>query len=78
MSRFHAVSVRTVDRLSVGQVTLNILPNDVLLEIFEIHTVNASISPWRPLVHVCRRWRHVVFASTRRLNVQLWSRTRLL
>jgi hypothetical protein len=67
--------VRTADRRSsVGQVTIDILPDDVLLEIFEIDTVTKPIegmNRWRTLVHICRRWRCVVFASTHRLNLQL-------
>jgi hypothetical protein len=27
---------------------------------------------WQPLVHVCRRWRGLVFRSPRRLNLQLY------
>ncbi|KAI0290818.1 hypothetical protein BC826DRAFT_970275 [Russula brevipes] len=53
------------------QVTIDVLPDDVLLEIFEIDTASESISRWHTLVHVCRRWRCVVFASTRRLNLRL-------
>ena len=30
-----------------------------------------DIEAWRSLVHVCRRWRCLVFASPRRLNLQL-------
>ncbi|KAI0286439.1 hypothetical protein BC826DRAFT_83927 [Russula brevipes] len=55
------------------QVTINILPDDVLLEMFDIHLVKFHNDDhrWRTLVHVCRRWRSVVFASPRRLNLQL-------
>ncbi|KAI0288898.1 hypothetical protein BC826DRAFT_650827 [Russula brevipes] len=51
--------------------TINIFPNEVLLEIFEIHMVNGYERQWHTLVHVCRRWRSVVFASAHRLNLQL-------
>jgi hypothetical protein len=54
-----------------GRVIIDILPDDVLLEIFEIDTVNEDIHRWHTLVHVCRRWRTVVFASTHHLNLQL-------
>jgi hypothetical protein len=30
-----------------------------------------EIEGWQPLVHVCRRWRSVVFGSPRRLNLRL-------
>ncbi|KAI0290784.1 hypothetical protein BC826DRAFT_970249 [Russula brevipes] len=67
----YAVSMRTTDQSTEGQVTIDILPDDVLLEIFEIDTVNEGIHRWHKLVHVCRRWRTVVFASPHRLNLRL-------
>src|SRR6266446_5304447 len=30
-----------------------------------------KIEAWQPVVHVCRRWRNVVFGSARRLNLRL-------
>src|SRR6267154_632690 len=30
------------------------------------------IEAWQSLVHVCRRWRNLVFESPRRLNLQLY------
>ncbi|KAI0286437.1 hypothetical protein BC826DRAFT_83879 [Russula brevipes] len=56
-----------------GRLTINILPDDVLLEVFDIHVVNEHVyhDRWHALVHVCRRWRTVVFASTRHLKLQL-------
>ena len=52
------------------------LPDDVLLEIFHFHVDKTSgneekMKVWQSLVHVCRRWRSVVFGSPRRLNLQL-------
>jgi hypothetical protein len=35
-----------------------------------------KIMSWQSLVHVCRRWRGIVFASPRRLNLQLYCTTR--
>ncbi|KAI0288635.1 hypothetical protein BC826DRAFT_678387 [Russula brevipes] len=55
-----------------GRLAINILPDEVLLEIFEIYIGYDNIYRWHTLVHVCRRWRSVVFASTHRLNLQLW------
>jgi hypothetical protein len=58
------------------------LPDDVLLEIFDFY-ISADDTPhyglkvpqhedgWHTLVHVCKRWRLVVFASPCRLNLQL-------
>jgi hypothetical protein len=70
-----------------------VLPDDVLLEIFDFCVVQYQDFPrsedrpailidtreiskykiewWQPLVHVCRRWRGLVFKSQRRLNLRL-------
>ena len=54
------------------------LPDDVLLEIFNFHgylDVQSfgveGAQAWQTLVHVCRRWRCIVFGSPRHLNLQL-------
>ena len=44
------------------------LPDDVLIEIFNCY----RYSDWQTLVHVCRRWRSIVFGSPRHLNLQLF------
>ena len=64
--------------------TIGTIPDDSLLEIFGFYVEVAyeSYSPvefsgienleaWLTLVHVCRRWRSLVFASPRRLNLRL-------
>jgi F-box-like len=57
--------------------TIDILPDDVLLEIFDHHRLAAQeyelFGPWEwhRLAHVCQSWRSVVFASPRRLNLRL-------
>ena len=57
--------------------TINILPDNVLLESFDFCLRRAHDSPlsytleWHKLVHVCRRWRQIIFASPRRLDLQL-------
>ncbi|KAH9171544.1 hypothetical protein EDB89DRAFT_1970441 [Lactarius sanguifluus] len=59
-------------------VTINILPDNVFLDIFEFCLRNPHKSPfhrmweWQRLVHVCRRWRHIIFASPRRLDLHLF------
>jgi hypothetical protein len=60
-----------LQRVSIGS-----LPGDILLEIF--YQVRVSIlddytwhSRWPKLVHVCQRWRFVIFASPLRLELQL-------
>ena len=52
------------------------LPDDVLLEIFDFFVKEYPLfikdtQAWQSLVHVCRRWRCVVFGSPRRLDLQL-------
>jgi hypothetical protein len=57
------------------------LPDDILLEMFDFYVVEAieayeylkdqMEASWQTLVHVCRRWRSIVFGSPRRLNLQL-------
>jgi hypothetical protein len=59
-------------------ISIDILPDDVLLEIFDFY-VGADlliqkgilVDVWRTLVHVCRRWRSLVFGSPRRLKLRL-------
>ena len=68
-------------------VTINVLPDDVLLAIFDFHVVKYQdlyliessvddtkrmIESWNSLIHVCRRWRGLVFGSPRRLNLQIF------
>ena len=61
----------------VGQATsINVLPDDVLLSIFDFCADQGQffkplIEAWQSLVHVCRRWRSLVFGSSRGLNLQL-------
>ena len=62
----------SADRL-YRPLTVEALPGDVLLEIFSFYVDGARDSDgWYPLVHVCRSWRHVVFASPRCLNLRLY------
>ena len=49
---------------------IDMFPDDVLLEIFDVY-VGENPEAWQQLVHVCRRWRCLVFASSRRLNVRI-------
>ena len=60
-------------RCDVGQVkSIDLLPDDVLLDIFCFYVDEAPwIEAWQSLVHVCRRWRTLVFGSPRRLNLRL-------
>jgi hypothetical protein len=66
----------------VGQTTVNNLPDEALLDIFSVYLNDddqdriQSVDKWHTLVHVCRRWRDLVFASPRRLNLRLLCRRR--
>lgn len=52
--------------------TVDILPDDVLLEIFSLFLAGKlNTVAWRRLVHVCQRWRALVFASARYLDIRL-------
>ena len=56
---------------------MNEVPDEVLLGIFGFCMVYPLPPPsckedaWHTLVHVCQRWRYVVFGSPRRLNLRL-------
>ena len=67
------MSGTNADPSNVGLITINVLPDDMLVEIF--FYVNIRVwyiqNPWHALVHVCRRWRHIVFASPRSLDLRL-------
>ena len=61
-------------------VTVGALPDEVLLEIFSFYINELERGDqyevdrdhrWRTLIHVCRRWRTVVFASPCRLDLRL-------
>ena len=66
--------------LVVQPVTIEKLPDEVLLEIFiqerEFALKRPSSGPWewewKRLAHVCQRWRSLVFASPRRLELRLY------
>lgn len=52
--------------------TIETLPEYVLLEIFDRYLYEGhKVEGWHKLIHVCRRWRNVVFASPRRLDLTI-------
>jgi F-box-like len=63
------------------RVTFGALPDDVLPEIFDFYLALMNSRParlrpypedaWHTLVHVCKRWRSIVFASPHRLELHL-------
>ena len=63
---------------TVGWVTIDMLPDNVLLEIFHFyrnqdeHFIRIDNTwRWKTLTQVCRRWRHVIFGSPRRLDLRI-------
>jgi hypothetical protein len=63
-------SATTADWSDADRLTIDILPDDALLEIFDFYLGETEwTNRWHILVHVCRRWRLVVFGSPRRLNL---------
>jgi hypothetical protein len=57
-------------------ISIDMLPDEVLLAVFdfcadEYQFAKYRKEEWQSLVHVCRRWRSVVFGSPRRLKLQL-------
>ena len=61
----------TVDWCNVARVTIDMLPDVALLEIFYFYLDEEEIESWQTLVHVCRNWRIVVFGSPHRLGLRL-------
>ncbi|KAH9964052.1 hypothetical protein BGW80DRAFT_1563388 [Lactifluus volemus] len=61
------------------RVTIGSLPDNVLLDIFDFYQVffkrdfvTKHSWNWEKLVHVCRRWRYIIFESPIRLNLRLF------
>ena len=65
-------------RCGVGQVVpIDMLPDDLLLQTFDFFMKELGLTKetkerWQTLVHVCRRWRRLVFGSPRRLHLELF------
>jgi hypothetical protein len=51
------------------------LPDVALLRVFDFCVDNPRIYTWYTLVHVCRKWRSIVFGSPRRLDLRLHCNT---
>ena len=67
----------------VGRVTIDVLPDVALLEIFDCYVTQAreeeshderrlQVQAWHTLVHVCRKWRTIVLESPVRLDLRLF------
>lgn len=67
---------RGADPIEQG-LTIQALPNEILLEIFDCHrlltmeTASSGFWVWHRLAHVCQKWRSIVFASPHRLDLRL-------
>ncbi|KAI0288342.1 hypothetical protein B0F90DRAFT_1803360, partial [Multifurca ochricompacta] len=60
---------------------MDTLSDDSLLEIFDFYRLDLILPhepywDWHTLVHVCRRWRQLIFALPRRLELQLVCKSR--
>jgi len=78
LGEYHAhpstVSPVSLSPLEYNKSTIHMLPDYVLLEIFDhCRGDDEHFTPkmWKPLVHVCQRWRQIIFASPRRLHLLL-------
>ena len=78
--RMTSTELGGADRLC-PPVTIDVLPDNVLLEVFEFYLdkdeadnfdFSHNYDGWQTLVHVCYRWRCIVFASPRRLDLKLY------
>ena len=59
-----------------GHSTIDVLSNDNLLYIFDFYRLELKDNyhktwPWHTLVHVCQRWRHLVFAWPHHFDLRL-------
>jgi hypothetical protein len=77
-----STDVSFIGKLPRHTATISELSDDLLLEIFDICQKDQGPNPrflalpeaiwdWHTLVHVCQRWRQVVFASPYRLNLRI-------
>jgi hypothetical protein len=61
---------------SYPQLTVSLVPDDVLLEIFvfylDLDSKFYDEDAWCTLAHVCQRWRYLVFASPGHLRLRLY------
>jgi hypothetical protein len=63
-----------VDLCEVALVTIDVLPDLALLEVFDFYVDGEYMDSetWQTLVQVCRKWRNIVFGSPRRLKLRLF------
>ncbi len=69
---------RTGESCGEPVLTIDTLPNDVLLEIFAFCVLSPGDQPsrrmgeWKSLVQVCKRWQETIYASPRYLDLSLY------
>ena len=79
LRRMTCTELRGADWL-YPRMTIDALPDNVLIETFEFYlgkdvsdyVVGHNYDAWQTLVHVCRRWRCIVFASPHCLDLKLY------
>jgi hypothetical protein len=74
--RLQKATVTSIDLCGLGPsygraATIDVLPDDILLEIFDTCRINESQWKWDRPAHVCRRWRQIIFASPCHLRIRL-------
>lgn len=77
----HGLREQSIRGKNRRNTTIEMLPEDTLLEIFDFYRLDAMKKSrgrpwkWHRLAHVCRRWRDVVMVSPRRLGLQILCRS---
>jgi hypothetical protein len=77
---YHPVAIANWCDVGRVTVTIDMLPDVALLEIFDCYMDlfrenkddEITAYKWSILVHVCQKWRSVIFGSPRRLDLQLF------
>ncbi|KAH9169989.1 hypothetical protein EDB89DRAFT_2072467 [Lactarius sanguifluus] len=70
-------NLRTQGKCYGNATMINALTDNALVEIFDfcrkdhIQCSSRPVWKWHLLVHVCRRWRQIIFASPRRLHLEI-------
>ncbi|KAH9172658.1 hypothetical protein EDB89DRAFT_2069551 [Lactarius sanguifluus] len=62
---------RAAGSIPLGRASIGVLSDDVLLVVFGFYRVSSRWN-WHRVAHVCQRWRLVVFASPRSLDLRLY------
>ena len=66
-----SIDLRIAENIS-QHAAIDKLPDDALMEIFFFDLSQGRPWEWHRLVHVCRRWRYLIFGSPCSLNLQLF------